>query len=83
MSSEKTGVVIHCERIGDEYQITLDDVTSTNSENWSKRVLFTSTSYSKEDFENSTFTEKQFADLGLAVLIRLSALNGENGDKDA
>jgi len=83
MSSEKIGVVIHCEKIGGEYQITLDDVTGTDSENWNKRDLFTSTTYTKEDFENGAFTEKQLADLGLAVLIRLSALNKANGDKDA
>jgi len=57
--------------------LILDDVESVGAEEprrWRAKTFFTVIGYDRERFVRSNLSERQFADIGLAVVARLAAL---------
>jgi hypothetical protein len=64
-------------------RLVMDDAASSTDEfpqSWRSDVLFTFNDYQAQEFLNSELSEKQLADIGLNIVLRLAALmNARSG----
>jgi hypothetical protein len=68
----KRGVKVHLEDEGSKVRLVFDDVVQhADEQTWTVDCFFTETYLDKKRLPELEFTEKELADIGLAILARL------------
>jgi hypothetical protein len=80
-SRAKEGIVVGLKDLGDDQsRLTIDDVIADDPEAespvWRHKVFYTTNTYPNDALEKMALSEKDFAQIGVAVVARLLAIEG-------
>jgi len=77
----KEGIVICLRDLGDgSSRLMIDDVIADNSEAenpiWRHKAFYTTNTYPNQGLDKMALSDEEFAQIGVAVIARLLAING-------
>jgi hypothetical protein len=73
-NSKRTGVLATAEPKGHKVRLVLEDAALISANTWAVQRLFTHAEFDASAFGSGQLSEKELADIGLNVVVRLAAL---------